>query len=114
MRPRYPIRYCRRCRARSVHRYTSAGVPVCVECAGVCGVCRKGVRPMAENPRFMHWLREMQEHIEDNYDEPHPDAYEMLQAECGKFPDGSCTMAGSEYCDWECPFSLDDDADDEE
>ena len=26
--------------------------------------------------------------------------------DCGMLPDGSCTMAGSEWCDWECPNSL--------
>jgi hypothetical protein len=29
--------------------------------------------------------------------------------ECGKLGDGGCSMAGSEYCDWECPFSNDDE-----
>lgn len=25
--------------------------------------------------------------------------------ECGMMPDGYCTMAGSEWCDWDCPRS---------
>ena len=29
------------------------------------------------------------------------------QMECGRLPmslGGGCTMAGTEYCDWDCPF----------
>lgn len=33
----------------------------------------------------------------DDYDEPGRD--------CGLTPDGQCSMAGSEECDWECPNS---------
>lgn len=29
--------------------------------------------------------------IEDDFDE------------CGMMPNGQCTMAGSEWCDWDCP-----------
>jgi hypothetical protein len=25
--------------------------------------------------------------------------------DCGLTPDGYCTKAGSEECDWECPYS---------
>lgn len=25
--------------------------------------------------------------------------------DCGLMPDGGCSKAGSEECDWECPFS---------
>jgi len=32
------------------------------------------------------------------------DAYEDLEADCGMTPDGYCMNAGSEYCDFECPF----------
>lgn len=27
--------------------------------------------------------------------------------ECGLGPDGLCSMAGSEDCDWECPYNPD-------
>lgn len=33
------------------------------------------------------------------------DALDMLMDECGMMRDGTCTMAGTEYCDWDCPFS---------
>lgn len=25
--------------------------------------------------------------------------------DCGMMPDGLCSMAGSEWCDWECPHN---------
>ena len=25
--------------------------------------------------------------------------------ECGQMPDGTCFLAGSEWCDWDCPYS---------
>jgi uncharacterized protein YggL (DUF469 family) len=33
------------------------------------------------------------------------DELERAMDECGQMSDGFCTMIGSEYCDWECPFS---------
>jgi len=27
------------------------------------------------------------------------------EANCGQTPDGLCQLAGTEYCDWSCPFS---------
>ena len=24
---------------------------------------------------------------------------------CGMMPDGGCALAGTEHCDWECPYS---------
>lgn len=38
---------------------------------------------------------------EDNWDDPLAEA----EMNCGLMRDGYCTMAGSEYCDWDCPFS---------
>lgn len=26
------------------------------------------------------------------------------EANCGRMSNGQCSMAGSEYCDWSCPF----------
>lgn len=49
-------------------------------------------------------------HHEDNYDDEDDlgfddeDAIEELLSECGQTRDGDCTMAGTEYCDFECPF----------
>jgi len=58
-------------------------------------------------------IKETKEHMNLNYqrdgDEDYEftdeDAIEDLMGECGKTPDGYCSMAGSEYCDFECPFS---------
>jgi hypothetical protein len=34
------------------------------------------------------------------------EARESLMAQCGYHPDtGLCQKAGTEYCDWECPFT---------
>ena len=32
------------------------------------------------------------------------DAYDYAMGDCGQLPDGSCTMAGSEQCDFDCTF----------
>jgi len=42
---------------------------------------------------------------DDDGDFTEEDALEELAQECGKMSDGSCTLAGTEYCDWDCPFS---------
>lgn len=33
------------------------------------------------------------------------DPLEEAMSNCGMLPDGICMKAGSEECDWECPFS---------
>jgi hypothetical protein len=33
------------------------------------------------------------------------DEWERAMSECGMMADGYCSAAGSEYCDWDCPFS---------
>lgn len=56
-------------------------------------------------------IDETKEYLELNYDyddDESPtddDAMEHLIGECGKDRSGYCSMAGSEYCDFECPFS---------
>lgn len=47
--------------------------------------------------------------LDDDYDEE-PDEYEEALGNCSGFMDGGyfvCGAAGSEECDWECPFSGD-------
>lgn len=47
----------------------------------------------------------------DNFDDLENETCEIcgdnLQAclcdECGMMPDGQCTLAGTEFCDWDCP-----------
>lgn len=33
------------------------------------------------------------------------DEYEEALMNCGLDRQGFCSMAGSEYCDWDCPFN---------
>lgn len=61
--------------------------------------------------RLQTALDEMRVHLEDNseYEPDDPpdedDALDALLEECGQQPDGTCLLAGTEYCDWDCPFS---------
>lgn len=41
----------------------------------------------------------------DDFDDEGTDEFEESLMNCGQLPDGTCTKAGSEECDWECPFS---------
>lgn len=54
-------------------------------------------------------IRERKEYAECNYDDADEftdnDALDELMGECGQDGSGSCSLAGTEYCDWECPFS---------
>jgi hypothetical protein len=59
--------------------------------------------------RFNRAVKERLEHLELNWgsdDDPtEGDAIEDLIADCGMDASGHCSKAGSEECDWECPFS---------
>lgn len=39
---------------------------------------------------------------EDEYEET--EQVESDLEECGQVPEGGCLMAGTEYCDFECPY----------
>lgn len=40
------------------------------------------------------------------YDEHDPDADEDAMLDCGFIPgEGVCMLAGTEHCDWDCPFN---------
>ena len=57
--------------------------------------------------RLQYAIAETKEHLQLNGD-PDADedeALEALEEECGRQRDGSCLLAGTEYCDWECPFN---------
>lgn len=49
----------------------------------------------------------------DLYDDPDPlfdepeDEDEEAALDCGRAPDGTCTHAGTEYCEFECPYGND-------
>lgn len=59
--------------------------------------------------KLEHAIKDRKEHAESNYDNADEftddDAIEELMGECGKDRSGSCSLAGTEYCDWDCPFS---------
>jgi len=40
-------------------------------------------------------------HCPDDDDEGSPE----LEFDCGMMPDGTCQLAGTEECDWDCPYS---------
>ena len=58
---------------------------------------KKLKQAIAETKEFM------QLNIDPDADDE--DAMESLEEDCGKQPDGTCLYAGTEQCDWECPFS---------
>ena len=69
---------------------------------------------MAANPdRLFHAVRARRAFLRDNTDwhedlggpPDDDDALEDLMNDCGRVPGGGCMLAGSEQCDWECPFS---------
>jgi hypothetical protein len=52
-------------------------------------------------------VQEMRQWLEDNRggEVTYEAIMDALVAECGRQPDGSCLEAGSEHCDFDCPFS---------
>jgi hypothetical protein len=52
-------------------------------------------------------IRETKEWMQINGspDADDDDACDHLMEDCGKDASGRCSLAGTEYCDWECPFS---------
>ena len=43
------------------------------------------------------------DHLFDDYDDHEPDYEGDIDLDdCGLGPDGQCSMAGTEWCDWEC------------
>lgn len=44
--------------------------------------------------------------LSEDYGSDEEDEFEQAMQDCGKTDEGFCTMAGSEYCDFRCPFSL--------
>lgn len=44
---------------------------------------------------------------EEDYgeDDPVEDEWETYIQDCGQDRNGSCGLAGSEYCEFECPFN---------
>ncbi len=47
---------------------------------------------------------EEEDDFDDDYEDDFDDELEDALMNCGQLRDGTCMHAGSEYCDWECPF----------
>jgi hypothetical protein len=74
-----------------------------------CGV---NMSEEQKDARLRWAIHQRKEHAECNYDYDDDDggftdddAIEELMGECGQDRHGSCSLAGTEYCDWDCPFS---------
>jgi hypothetical protein len=37
-------------------------------------------------------------------DDPSIDDEDDMLENCGMWPDGTCSLAGTEWCDWDCPL----------
>jgi hypothetical protein len=59
------------------------------------------------NGRLRQAIVETREYLEinSNTDATEEDALDYLMGECGQDSSGYCSKAGSEECDFECPFS---------
>lgn len=57
--------------------------------------------------KLQYAIEETKEHLQINSDPDatDDDALDDLMGECGQDSSGSCSLAGTEYCDWECPFN---------
>lgn len=72
------------------------------------GKLQPGDQPdIPERENYEDFYEDEAEFLDDD-DSPSSDDdddFENAMDECGQMGDGFCTMVGSEYCDWECPFS---------
>ena len=64
---------------------------------------------MSNNERIDRRVKERRAHMRANGAPPDPtrsEAREALMMQCGYDTEvGFCRKAGTEYCDWECPFT---------
>lgn len=55
--------------------------------------------------RLQSWIEFAQCNYDDGDEYTKEDAMEEAMGECGMLEDGDCLLAGSEYCDWDCPWN---------
>jgi len=69
-----------------------------------CDDCGKELTP--DEAKYLEHTCNTCESQVDWYGDEDEEADEMQKAwdDCGKMPDGRCLHAGSEQCDFECPF----------
>lgn len=63
---------------------------------------------MSDEKQNPDWDDDNDENYIDDEHEMHEneeDEFERAMDECGQTQDGGCMLAGTEYCDWDCPFS---------
>lgn len=53
-------------------------------------------------PDIREWTQD--EIDEQMFDDEDDDGFDPAD-ECGRTSDGQCMLAGTEWCDWECPHS---------
>lgn len=60
----------------------------------------------APDGHLTYRIHAMLDHMQINGDPEatEDDALDALLEECGQTREGGCLLAGSEYCDFECPF----------
>jgi hypothetical protein len=57
--------------------------------------------------KFAWTAEQITEHYEAGFvpeDDDDDDFDNDPASECGQLSDGTCMMAGTEFCDWECPI----------
>lgn len=69
---------------------------------GACGTCGHPFNPVSEDVDDLPFWMEDDEDFDGEYD--YYDDMEEAMDNCSMLGDGTCMAAGSEYCDWECPY----------
>lgn len=58
---------------------------------------------MADDPKRSAAQEQMDDHLFEDDDDAE-DGDDLLEQECGLMHDGQCAMAGTEHCDFTCPY----------
>ena len=70
-----------------------------------CDYCRGPFIPKNGESECGHCCGPDEWDDSDDLGDERDDSIERALDECGQMADGSCLMVGSEFCDWDCPFS---------
>ena len=71
--------------------------------AGYCACC--GVFIAGGDVRFDAGVSRLCENCREGEDYDNEPDDDDLEFDCHRGPDGSCGLAGTEECDWECPYN---------
>jgi hypothetical protein len=58
-----------------------------------------------EDDEMPYGLQDYEDEFDDEREFTVEDEFEDAMMNCGMMENGLCMKAGSEECDWECPFS---------